>query len=454
MHKATKLYSPVFTPISQMGDFGLGTGLYFTNLRAMTIITFVLGLINIPNMLYFNSDAYSGGQPGVFIALKGSAICTNHSWVPCPDCLDNEEYFGRHMSRVANTTNIDNFGYNRTLVFAKRNLCNGATFQLARINFVTIVFLVLGLIALREYQKKWEVVFEEDEETAHDYSVVIQNPPEDASDANEWKEYFEKNFNARVAVVTIGIDNDLLVRTLVERREVLRSLELALEPGASLDVLTLARISSKIEKGRNVLQSIFRQVVHGIPEFFGRLTVLTSRVQGLAQQDYKVRNVFITFEKESTRLRILNEFAIGTLELNGYMNKDNQGNKRLKFRDKMLKVRQPDEPATIRWQDLNSKTRTRLFQMTVTNIISIGFMAAFAFIITFAYGRSNFIGATTISVSNLAFPEVAKLLTDFESHFAEGDKQASLYFKIALFRWINTAIVITVITVSVNWRVL
>jgi hypothetical protein len=33
----TKLYEPVFTPHKQLGDFGLGVGLYFSTLRAMMV---------------------------------------------------------------------------------------------------------------------------------------------------------------------------------------------------------------------------------------------------------------------------------------------------------------------------------------------------------------------------------------------------------------------------------
>lgn len=42
--------------------------------------------------------------------------------------------------------------------------------------------------------------------------------------------------------------------------------------------------------------------------------------------------------------------------------------------------------------------------------------------------------------------EFAKFLTDCEAHSSEGNKQRSLYLKIALFRWVNTAVVITIIT--------
>jgi hypothetical protein len=71
----TKLYSAVHTPLSQLGDFGLGYGLYFSTLRAFAVLSFFAGIINIPNLLYFASEEYS---PGKELApfLQGSAICT------------------------------------------------------------------------------------------------------------------------------------------------------------------------------------------------------------------------------------------------------------------------------------------------------------------------------------------------------------------------------------------
>lgn len=56
----------------------------------------------------------------------------------------------------------------------------------------------------------------------------------------------------------------------------------------------------------------------------------------------------------------------------------------------------------------------------------------------------------TIAVFNSVFPIFAKMLTDLEEHAAEGEKQTSLYSKIAIFRWVNTAIVITIITPFTN----
>lgn len=445
MHKFTKLYSPLYTPIERMGDFGLGTGLYFTSIRALIIMTFVLGLLNIPNMLYFSSDEYTGGGGADKVPwyLVGSAICTRTSWVPCPNCNITGQW-GDNMDRIANTTTDD--GKN-VLIFALRNECDGAKIQLARINFVTIIVLVIGLVALGSYQQTWETRFNEGKETARDYSIVVKNPPESASDPDEWKLYFERTFRAKVALVTIGIDNDLLIRTLVQRREVLRRLELALDPGISLDVLSLAKISSKIEQKRNSWQWLFHLFVPGIPEMFGRLTVLTARVQGLAQQNYIVRHVFVTFEKVSTRQRILNEFALGNLAIYGWMKSVTLNKGYLFFRGELLKVKQPDEAATIRWQDLNAKVGTRLLQLAFTNLIGLGGTALIAFLITVFFKVNYLFGAGFIALSNMLYAEFAKKITFmFESHFAEGDVQASIYVKVGLFRFVNTAIILTITT--------
>jgi hypothetical protein len=76
----TRLYSPVFTPHKQLGDFGLGIGLYFSTLRAIALITLVLGLVSSYNINYFASEAYMSDESRGVITnkfIQGSAVCTN-----------------------------------------------------------------------------------------------------------------------------------------------------------------------------------------------------------------------------------------------------------------------------------------------------------------------------------------------------------------------------------------
>jgi predicted signal transduction protein with EAL and GGDEF domain len=74
-------------------------------------------------------------------------------------------------------------------------------------------------------------------------------------------------------------------------------------------------------------------------------------------------------------------------------------------------------------------------------VCSIATIVVIAIIIYFIHDATPAYAAIAIAVANMLFPTIAKLLTDIERHSSEGLKQTSLYFKIAVFRWVNTAIV-------------
>lgn len=200
----TRLYSPVFTPHGQLGDFGLGVGLYFSTLRAITAITFVLGLISLYNIAYFNSDDYMPGETRNItdFLLMGSAICTNTPWVPCPTCNCSSEddqqrglaHEQLYFSRCGTSAEDD------SIVFAKKNDCDGTPWQIGAVNYATVLLLFIATAVLGEYLRRQEVAFDEDEQTAQDYSVKVSNPPPDARDPEEWRKFFSENLGAQLTV--------------------------------------------------------------------------------------------------------------------------------------------------------------------------------------------------------------------------------------------------------------
>ena len=478
----TKLYSPLFTPLSQMGDFGLGIGLYFSTLRALAMLTFLCGLLNIPNFIYFSGQEYSNGQPGVPDLLKGSAICTNEIWVPCIACSKDNFTFSEQRFATATNSNGD------LLTFAKRNDCDGATFQQVMINYGTLLLVLVGIVVINRYQKKKEIEFDEDEQTTQDCkfvrflyrvsllicllikvwfnhvkltspsilknaidSVRILNPPHDAVDADEWFKFFYENFEgAHATSITIALDNDLLVRALVARREAMKKIELHVEPGTSLDTLTLARLSAETSRKRNVLGRFFASLSPGIPEYFCKIAELEAQIKGWAQIEYPVSNVFVSFETEAAQRRVLSALSLGSIDVSRN-NSRALSNPQHMFRrghddERVLKVKEPDEPSSIRWADLNVKFKDKMKPLITTSIASVLAIALIAFLISVLNDTSAVWAALGISISNSVFPMVAKALTSLERHSSEGLKQTSLYFKIAAFRWVNTAFVITVIT--------
>jgi hypothetical protein len=86
----------------------------------------------------------------------------------------------------------------------------------------------------------------------------------------------------------------------------------------------------------------------------------------------------------------------------------------------------------------------------MTTLATFAAIGVIAVLIWKLHGVRPVWAALAIAVANIVFPQLAKLLTLTESHASESSKQTSLYFKITFFRWVNTAIIITVITVRTS----
>ena len=439
----TRLYSPLFTPMSQLGDFGIGVGLYFSSLRIVAFITLIAGCINLPNILYYASDEYSNSQPGVNYLLKGSAICTEQAWVPCPTC--NIDAFHYSRSRIAGTATVTPDGELQTLVFALKNACDGATFRVGVMNMASLGFIVMAFVALSLYQRRKQITYDEQEQTAQDYSIEVFNPPADATEPEEWKEFFESRFGGHLTCCTVTIDNDLLVKALAQRRDVLSDIEEIIDDDVNLNTLTLSQRAAKIEHGRIFLGRLQSLLSPGMPELVDRLTVLNTRIQGLVQQEYRATRVFCTFETEIDQRQVLSKMTVGAMT--AMRNKTHRINPNLLFRgEHVLLVREAEEPSAIRWMDLDESWCTKFKQLTFSTLISLAFITAVAVIVYLCRRNGIMYAALAISVANAVFPMIAKAVTNFESHASEAGKQISLYIKIAIFRWVITAIVITIIT--------
>jgi hypothetical protein len=425
--RPTALYEPIFTPHNQLGDFGLGIGLYFSTLRAITVITLLASILNIPNFIYYASSDYTPGisnfnSTGLFSSvptlLQGSAICTDVSWVICPECntttsVAPSQYFPDNRRAYGYNPST---GLNVSDVFYLRNNCATPSIQTSMINYATILLVMVGTIGLNIYLQKMEVAFDEDEQTAQDYSILISNPPGDATDPQEWHTFFKENFDGiHVTACTVAVDNDLLVRSLVERREILRQIEMLIEPGTSLDTLTLAGIAAKQEKERKFLGHVMAMFVRGIPELFARLTVLTAKVQGLAQQDYPATNVFVTFETEQAQRQVLAAYNLGSIDVRRN-NIHKLSNPKHLFRGQhILHVKEPDEPNTIRWQDLNVTAKAKLKQQLMTIIATLAAIVLIAYLVYVLNNNDKSLRYTAfaIAICNSIFPRTLMSLNNF-----------------------------------------
>jgi hypothetical protein len=119
------------------------------------------------------------------------------------------------------------------LTFVLQNNCDGTPWELTATTHILLSYYI-------SYQ---QIKFDEDEQTAQDYSVKISNPSKDTVDPDKWFHFFHDNCDgAHVTVITIARNNDLLVRTLVKRRELLRTINNMQEGESSMKMLDLARV--------------------------------------------------------------------------------------------------------------------------------------------------------------------------------------------------------------------
>eukprot|EP00980_Cylindrotheca_fusiformis_P003469 scaffold774_cov75-Cylindrotheca_fusiformis.AAC.6 len=131
------------------------------------------------------------------------------------------------------------------------------------------------------YLNKHAIKFDEDEQSAQDYSIIVKNPPKDARNPRKWKQYFEITFpGVDVIAVTCNLNNDLLVKALVKRREVLRRMELYLDAGTDMDIDNLALMAAKEARNRSrYFGGVKAFFFPGLPELLSMLVSLNTRIK-------------------------------------------------------------------------------------------------------------------------------------------------------------------------------
>ena len=441
---------------------------------------FVASLIHIPSILYYSSTDYSSyGQSAVKFLLKGSAICTENEWVPCPTCervnasssqVDFTDITALDASTFTELWKVELWTTSRViesddgLLFGLKNTCGEGDEQYlyARgiVSFVGTIFIVITLLALGEYQRKLSVEFDERNATATDFSIEIKNPPKDAINADEWKAYLEnvasmylkKNgtdalggegmpFTPRdthVTCLTIALNNHELTDMLIARRKVKTSLMDALEIDDD-DAL-----NALVSKARGSIDEV------GLGEKakskMSKLLKIDEKIRELQQKTYDAKRIFASFETEIGQRAALTALSVSRIAISRNRTKALDEEAYL-FRDKVMDAEEPPEPLTVRWRDLSipkrEKRRKRFAAIIVSIIVVMGaFILVRHVFLTYGAGLS----ALFIAILNILTPLICRGITAIEIHSDEGGKQASHSVKVLGLRCVNSAVIIHLVT--------
>jgi len=429
--RATTFYPLIKTPVKDLADFGVGVGMYFNALKSLAIILFLAGLISIANISYFRSNDYVG-QDSLATHLKGSAICTNTSFELCPNCTaDDWNTFPVTKDRYGKATKEDGSQLNFILV----NNCSLSN-MFGIISYVTMVFVFVSITIFIYWEFKTAVAFDVAQQTATDYSIKIVNPPKDAKDPEKWKDFFESNFkDVQVTICTIAVDNEELIYALMDRRKLLQRLIDKLPLGESLNERKLDTVLDQLPDE----SSYFKLMLFDKTKIYKTVTRLEEKIKELSEKTVAVSTVFITFNTEQNQREVLEKMNIPCYNRKNlderYQFEATDGKKTV------LKISEPDEPSSIRWNDLDESLKNRFFLLTMTTIVFFAIIAIALFFINYAENvGGSYLSALVITTLNSVTPYIVKQLTSYESHPDETLVTTSLYIKMTIFRWTSTAI--------------
>lgn len=455
--RETKLYSFWETKESSLKDWGVGIGLYFSTLRFFALFLFVGGMFSLRNMIYFSSSDYDSFTPdpdGGFISLFASplsAVCTTKEWVRCEENFCHEE---RMRFKVVDYAISDNKFY------VERNMCpvsdtnDNDTIKAGLWNISTVVVLMVLTVAFSIFQSKQQTVMDEDQVTASDYSIRVMNPPQDAYDPDEWRDFFDSySENKGVTMVTIILDNAVLLRQLKARRFFMKELQRKIptldfncspaqirEQVITKSMANQEKVESCSKKLFNItLRPIFRIFNHYLETqvLLERIVQKTELIQEHQKKEYPVSSVIVTFETEKGKRTALEALQLSTIELWRQNTVDAQH----AFKGKLLRLIEPTEPSALRMLTLDVPFSKRVIQFMITLIITIALIVLSYFWVTHTRNTSGAFWAGILTTFlNIIIPVVVKVLLLIENHPREDDRQRSLYIKVTLFRWVNTAI--------------
>ncbi|CAN0116278.1 unnamed protein product [Scytosiphon promiscuus] len=416
-----QFYSLWKTPLSQLGDFGVGVGLYFQTIVVWGVVFLLAGLANLNTINNFRDGDYSNGQGLVDEEVtKGSAACTEREVV----CLD---------------ASCDTWSQDRRpcLIDLESGL----------LDFATTLVLFIVLLCVGQLQNAWAKKLDLADQTAGDYSILVEDPSPNDTQPKKWKEFFRSRFG-HVTYVTTAVKSGKLVNLLRERFSIIEKIRVEAEGGQEEEdiakdpnaVMSRERWPAPCWKRALMKFGVSTDIVY----WHEKLVAVHQEIAKETGHKPCVK-VFVTFEKEASQRQCLKEMTTGYLS--SASDKQLSRSKRdLVLNGNVLSVGPAPEPEDIIWQNLEYGFWTRLCEFICGCVVGAVIVSVVALIIYVLSENETGVAAAFIAINNVALPKVMKILMDKprggEHHHTHSTYEASLMLKIVLAQWMNTAFII------------
>ena len=327
-------YYPLWTTGAQeMGQLGIGIGLYFQYLRYMVATFCIMSIIAIASIIlnhfgkaYANTIPPPGASILGSIGNIGNGFSLSYPTLPSPpvNFLGTGWMWGMPVHVVSIAVALLDIAI--SLVYV------GATWN------------------LRFGQTKIIESLDEDTISAADYTILVENVPGDAIDPDEFRAFFSKY--GEVADVAIGLNNGKLIDLFQERGKQELKIE---EQIAKLKLYKLQNLQKDLKKMRKKQRKLDEKII-----------------QFRSKSDFKAVCAFVTFNEDKGQSDCVDAYSSSFIQR---IRGKSKGTK--KFRGKVsLHVTKAPEPSNVLWENLQHRSLETSLRTGVSVLLTITMLIA------------------------------------------------------------------------------
>lgn len=160
----------------------------------------------------------------------------------------------------------------------------------------------------------------------------------------------ESTFDVEVIACTIALDNEVLIRALVKRRQLINQFREMLPEIQDFDIDELQHNIEKCKAVPMWKQVLFRAAT---PEsIYQSIIQQDIKIDQLSSKNYNVSSIIATFQTQKDQQTVLDRLVLPVL-------RQKQLPEEYKYDGVILDVKEPAEPSAVRWDDLNTPTSVR-----------------------------------------------------------------------------------------------
>jgi len=486
----SQLY-PISTPIKEMSDFGIGIGMYFTTTMWFGVMMLICGIFNAPTAAYFSSSQYDkDGAYDASFKSGASASCVTEQRV-CLNAgctryagefhfpsMDEPRYKGGYTPETqewrdkdfeffdddANSPNVKAlFGteigtYQKKVVEAQDKMTVGLRkCKLKRwfgvTDFCMMIFVSCTLLYLGYQQNKEAEELDEAEQTAQDYSVIIEDPNPECVDPDEWKAFFEERFGP-VFMVCVCLDNGELVKLFKQKRFIEN--EMMLE-AIEAERYAKAKRASQMNQSAKSYFKQFMELVGLDPtleSYTMQLLKTNMAISKHKHKTYKACKVFVVFNEESHQRLCLNSMCVGKIP--AMQDRKDLIDEKFLFKGNLLSIKEAPEPSTVLYENLHYGIVDYVKEQVVSwAVLGVGLICTYFTVDVCFAGGQPVLGAILISFWNGVLPEINRaLVMILENHHTVDDMEDSFILKTVAARWFTSSLILYLVGLDHSTQIL